>query len=101
MDPTLAMFRDGAQFYLTVWTFRKCLLVCSKSHVNPHSAMTLVWFMCGVLWVRLLGPFGFYETINSHQFVTYILTPIFEHVSDYSGLQGKFIKQTNMSDKIW
>jgi hypothetical protein len=56
--------------------------------------MVYVW--CALSATRITGPIWFYETINSHRFVTYILTPFFEHVSGYSDLQEKFIKQTNM-----
>ena len=102
IDPTLILFSGEAWFHLgglvnsqnnRYWSAENPMLI---QEVPLHGVQVGVW--CAMSATRIIGPIFFSETLNSHRYVTQILTPFFERLSDYERTYA-FFQQDNASSR--
>jgi inhibitor of nuclear factor kappa-B kinase subunit alpha len=96
LDPKLTFFTDEAWFHLSGYINAQN----SKywSNINPrqtsevplHDQKIGVW--CAISAARIVGPIFFEETINSERYVSDILQPFFESITEEEKTYGYFMQ---------
>jgi hypothetical protein len=96
LDPELKFFTDEAWFYLSGY-----IIVQNNrywSSINPrqtfevplHDQKIGVW--CAITASRIVGPIFFENTINSERYVTDILGPFFDSITEEKKRHGYFMQ---------